>query len=191
MTTEVLRELWTDAKEDVVEFVHFSWNTDQLSWKQQSGIIKLIPKDGGHDSGGFFWASPENLNALQSTVKTYEEISGAHLNLEKSIIIPVAMEETPAWLSNTGCYIAKEGEVIKYLGYPIGWKLNDTHRSTFLLGKFEKKLEWWAYKLLTFEGRLIVLKHVLKNIPNHLMVNMPIQDCTLKKLDSSRKFSGL
>ncbi|KAL3682038.1 hypothetical protein R1sor_000060 [Riccia sorocarpa] len=369
MTTEVLRELWSDSKHDVIEFVNFFWGTDQLSWKQQAGIIKLIPKDGNReliknwrpltllntgyklvskimanrlkdllpslvepqqkgfiqgrkiadsvlnfimcqewaeqseqaslfikldfekaydrvdhsylwdvlkamnfdkkfialarglvegstskihvngifseeitiergvkqgcplaplmfalstqplmcllkeqqeqgnlgglklsddrtalynlyadDSGVLIRASPENLRVLQETVGKYERISGARLNLDKSIIIPIAMTDDPNWLGQTGCYIAHEGEVIKYLGYPIGWKLTDTHRRNFLLGKMEKKLGWWAYKMLTFEGRIVVLRHILKNIPTHLLVNMALTKETLVK--SWRRFAG-
>ncbi|KAL3688942.1 hypothetical protein R1sor_015251 [Riccia sorocarpa] len=46
MTTEVLRELWMDSKGDVLDFVHQFWLTGKLCWKQQTCVIKLIPKEG-------------------------------------------------------------------------------------------------------------------------------------------------
>ncbi|KAL3684603.1 hypothetical protein R1sor_002625 [Riccia sorocarpa] len=33
MTTEVLGELWREAKQDVLDFVQFFWETEHLSWK--------------------------------------------------------------------------------------------------------------------------------------------------------------
>ncbi|KAL2620177.1 hypothetical protein R1flu_000382 [Riccia fluitans] len=46
MTAEVLRLLWIHAPGDVVDFVHKFWVTGKLTWKQQTGVIKLIPKEG-------------------------------------------------------------------------------------------------------------------------------------------------
>ncbi|KAL3683778.1 hypothetical protein R1sor_001800 [Riccia sorocarpa] len=43
------------------------------------------------DSGVFLQATFENLEALMATIGTYESISGAKLNIEKSIIIPVGL----------------------------------------------------------------------------------------------------
>ncbi|KAL3684604.1 hypothetical protein R1sor_002626 [Riccia sorocarpa] len=142
------------------------------------------------DLGVFISAEPDNLLKLQETIKVYEDISGACLNLEKFIIILVVMDSTPAWLNCTGCYIANEGGVIRYLGFPIGWKLIEAHRYNFLLGRMEKKLRWWAYKLLTFEGRLTVLRHILRNIPNHLLVIMTLSTDNAKNLEGiCRKFT--
>ncbi|KAL3681925.1 hypothetical protein R1sor_024881 [Riccia sorocarpa] len=39
-------EIWTESKPDVLDFIDFFWSTNMLSWKQQSGIIKLILKEG-------------------------------------------------------------------------------------------------------------------------------------------------
>ncbi|KAL2620271.1 hypothetical protein R1flu_000476 [Riccia fluitans] len=46
MTAEVLQLLWRHAPGDVVGFVHKFWETRKLAWKQQTGVIKLIPKEG-------------------------------------------------------------------------------------------------------------------------------------------------
>ncbi|KAL3680315.1 hypothetical protein R1sor_023271 [Riccia sorocarpa] len=137
------------------------------------------------DSGVMLDAAPENLRTLQETIGIYEAISGARLNLEKSTIIPVAMENIPNWLQYSGCYVAKEGEVIKYLGFPIGWKVSEAQQSNFLISKVEKRLGFWGYNLLSFEGRLIVLKHILKNVPNHLLTCMNLSSKSLQKLESS------
>ncbi|KAL2607510.1 hypothetical protein R1flu_026083 [Riccia fluitans] len=70
------------------------------------------------------------------------------------------MVSAPQWLRATGCYIAREGEPIQYLGFPIGWNVPESQLLNFITGKLERKLGNWAYRLLTFEGRLIVLKHI-------------------------------
>ncbi|KAL3696859.1 hypothetical protein R1sor_010935 [Riccia sorocarpa] len=97
------------------------------------------------DSGVLLGATPDNLAVLHQTIKEYESISGANLNLEKSIVIPVVMETLPDWLRQSGYYIAKEEEPIKYFGFPIGWKVTEMHQTNFLLGKIERKLGCWVW----------------------------------------------
>ncbi|KAL2635683.1 hypothetical protein R1flu_007162 [Riccia fluitans] len=46
MTAEVLQFLWRHAPGDVMGFVHKFWETGTLTWKQQTGVIKLISKEG-------------------------------------------------------------------------------------------------------------------------------------------------
>ncbi|KAL2610597.1 hypothetical protein R1flu_029170 [Riccia fluitans] len=77
------------------------------------------------DSGIMLQATEDIFNELKDSIATYEIISGAKLNISKSTIIPVAMESTPSWLHRTGCYVASEGEIIRYLGVPIGWNVTE------------------------------------------------------------------
>ncbi|KAL3682750.1 hypothetical protein R1sor_000772 [Riccia sorocarpa] len=46
MTAEVLKVLWKEARQDVIDFVQSFWETEKLTWKQQTGVIKLTPKEG-------------------------------------------------------------------------------------------------------------------------------------------------
>ncbi|KAL3695431.1 hypothetical protein R1sor_009507 [Riccia sorocarpa] len=46
MTPEALRELGDTAEHDVKDFIWEFWILKGLTWKQQSGVIKLIPKEG-------------------------------------------------------------------------------------------------------------------------------------------------
>ncbi|KAL2644588.1 hypothetical protein R1flu_012175 [Riccia fluitans] len=141
------------------------------------------------DSGVFLKASQTNFRNLQQTISMYERISGTKLNLEKSTVIPVGMSSTPQWLKDTGCYIAREGEPIRYLGYPIGWRVPESQLLNFITGKLERKLGNWTYQLLTFEGRIIVLKHVIRSIPAHLLSCMALDPQTLKKMEQTcRRF---
>ncbi|KAL3683823.1 hypothetical protein R1sor_001845 [Riccia sorocarpa] len=46
MTSEVLTTLGETAASDAREFILSIWQHKKLSWKQQAGVIKLIPKEG-------------------------------------------------------------------------------------------------------------------------------------------------
>ncbi|KAL2643350.1 hypothetical protein R1flu_010937 [Riccia fluitans] len=97
-------------------------------------------------SGVFLKASQMNFRSLQQTISMYEKISGAKLNLEKSTVIPVGMASTPQWLRAMGCYIAREGEPIWYLGYPIGWR-GDTQKLWQILRMVHHPGEDWMLAL--------------------------------------------
>ncbi|KAL3694356.1 hypothetical protein R1sor_008007 [Riccia sorocarpa] len=141
------------------------------------------------DSGVLIRADPENFTALQEAIQLYKDISGAKLNMAKSTIIPIAMERSPDWLSRFECYVAREGKVIRYLGHPIGWNVKDTQKSDFILGKLQGRLGSWTYRMLSFSGRMVVMKHILKVMPNHLFTSLTINQKAADMLEAvCRKF---
>ncbi|KAL3677633.1 hypothetical protein R1sor_027581 [Riccia sorocarpa] len=169
-----------------------------LKARQSEGRLRGISLGGANsalhnlfadDTGIMLNADPENFAELQLAVKLYEEISGAKLNITKSTIIPIAMEHVPGWMHRLGCYIAQEGEVIRYLGFPIGWKVKDTQKCDFILGRIQKRLGSWTYRMLSFAGRMVVMRYVLKAMPNHLFTCLYLNQKALDRLEAiCRKF---
>ncbi|KAL3681480.1 hypothetical protein R1sor_024436 [Riccia sorocarpa] len=142
------------------------------------------------DTWVFVKGTHEQFQQLHATIKVYEDISGSRLNVEKSTIIPIAMETLPGWLQNTWCYVAREGEPIRYLGFPTGRKLTEDDIANFILGKVEKMLGNWTYRLLIFKGRIVVLKHILQSIPNHILACVTLTPKSYQKLERlCRKFT--
>ncbi|KAL3686513.1 hypothetical protein R1sor_009087 [Riccia sorocarpa] len=72
------------------------------------------------DTGLCLAATRENFLAAKEIVETFERISGAQLNVGKSLIVPMGLDPIPRWLFETGCRVASEGEIWTYLGTPIG-----------------------------------------------------------------------
>lgn len=100
-------------------------------------------------------------------------MSGAWLNLEKSTILLLDEEPHLAWYANSGCKVAQLGEIINYLGCPMGCKILVSKEAKFLLDKVRKRVFHWSNQLLSLQGRLVLLKHVLRAVPVfHLMALM-------------------
>ncbi|KAL3700453.1 hypothetical protein R1sor_018475 [Riccia sorocarpa] len=87
---------------------------------QKDGRIEGIHLPGGrqllhqlfaNDTGVHLQAREQDFRAAKIIVETFERISGALLNLGKSLIIPLGGQNPPAWMSNTGCQIAEEGKL--------------------------------------------------------------------------------
>ncbi|KAL3701463.1 hypothetical protein R1sor_019485 [Riccia sorocarpa] len=58
----------------------------------------------------------EQFSRLKQVIQDFEELSGAKLNLGKSMIMPIRPARPPAWIHETGCEVADEGKSFKYLG---------------------------------------------------------------------------
>ncbi|KAL3700193.1 hypothetical protein R1sor_018215 [Riccia sorocarpa] len=137
------------------------------------------------DTGVILRDSQENFDNLQQAIKVYEDISGSKLNIQKSLIIPWGRREAPVWMRNCQCKIARRGEVIRYLGYPVGWAITEEDQGDFIIAKIQSKLGSWSYRMLGFAGRLVVIKHILKAIPVHVLTVIPLGRNTLNRLEAS------
>ncbi|KAL3677467.1 hypothetical protein R1sor_027415 [Riccia sorocarpa] len=121
------------------------------------------------DSGVMIQAKAEEFHELQDAIQCYESISGAKLNIKKSTVIPIGLTEIPDWLRQVGCHVAKKGEIIRYLGFPIGWGVSEEDQLEFFTSRMQKKLGNWKYSMLSFAGRVVALKHVVRSTPVHLI----------------------
>ncbi|KAL2621738.1 hypothetical protein R1flu_001943 [Riccia fluitans] len=83
MTAEVLQLLWKHAPGDVVGFVQKFWETGELLWKQQTGIIKLIPKEGN-------WQRVKNWRPLTLLNSGYKLVSKLMANRMRRVLPEIA-----------------------------------------------------------------------------------------------------
>lgn len=61
--------------------------------------------------------------------------------------------------------MAEPDEVIVYLGSLIGNRLSASREMEFIVGKVKKRLCHQANTFLAMQGRLTLMKHVLRAIP--------------------------
>lgn len=109
----------------------------------------------------FIPAIDESFVKLQTILKLYKVASGACLNMAKSVVIPLALPITPQWLINTRYIISAPGEVPKYLGAPFDLDLKSSQLHDFCLGRISKRIKGWENWLLSFTGRVLLIKHIL------------------------------
>ncbi|KAL3696147.1 hypothetical protein R1sor_010223 [Riccia sorocarpa] len=126
------------------------------------------------DTGVHLQVRERDFQVTKSIVDTFEKISGAQLNISKSMIIPLGNRDPPAWVLQTGCQVAEVGELVVYLGGPIGRNLSDSQIVDFLAAKLQKRLFHWSNKLLTWSGKVTLLKHVLVMIPTYQLMTISL-----------------
>lgn len=125
----------------------------------------------------------DNFVVARETLNIYEKIFGAQLNMDKTTL--VLMDDLPPldWLATTRCKVAQPGEVIRYLGSPIGVYMTPTMELEYLLGKVRKRLSHWSNRIWTLQGRIVLMKHVLRAIPVFHLIALDMNQDGFKLLE--------
>ncbi|KAL3701834.1 hypothetical protein R1sor_019856 [Riccia sorocarpa] len=100
------------------------------------------------DTGLLLQAEEENWRRATEVIHKFEQMSGARLNIPKSIVVPVGFTEPPDWLRTAGCKLAVEGQIWTYLGFLIGVNLTEEQILQWMLDKITKTLNQWTNKIL-------------------------------------------
>ncbi|KAL3690327.1 hypothetical protein R1sor_016636 [Riccia sorocarpa] len=91
--------------------------------------------------------------------------SGAKINWVKSraMILGLNMER-PHWLRRTGIQVAECKETIRYLGAHLVTVRRGANEDQNLLSKLTRKAQAFSSPLLTFEARIVALKHAVSAV---------------------------
>ncbi|KAL3701097.1 hypothetical protein R1sor_019119 [Riccia sorocarpa] len=169
-----------------------------LRFEQVNGQLQGIETGSGReilealfadDTGLLLRAEEENWNQAAAVIRKFEIMSGAKLNVQKSLVVPIGFEEPPGWLLRSGCKIPTEGEVWTYLGCPLGVNLTEEQTLQKVLDKITKRLNHWSGKLLSWESRVVLAKHVLQAIPSYVLMVLGLSKDGCQELTKAcRKF---
>jgi hypothetical protein len=157
--------------------------TKQLPAIQISPGLSICHMLFADDVGIFIPATEPAFNSLRICIAHYEEASGAKLNIQKSIITPIAIEGIPDWIHNTGCAVANDGEIHKYLGAPFGVNLSTAAVQNFCLDKLAKRITTLRPKSISYTGRVQLIKQVLLAMPVYHMMYTHMRKSTTQKLN--------
>lgn len=125
------------------------------------------------DNVGVFLQSLQvEFDMAREIIQVFENILGAFLNVAKSIIIPLTNPTNQEWYARIGCWVLKPGESTIYLGCLIGFNINPTQETNFLLDKVCKCLSHQANKMLSFVDRFVVLCHVNRAMSDYHLISM-------------------
>ncbi|KAL3678874.1 hypothetical protein R1sor_021830 [Riccia sorocarpa] len=159
---------------------------------ERSGVLKgvtipkgcpLLHKLFADDSGVAIAAGEENFRSLTQVIECFEKISGARLNLAKSVILPMVLDRSEAWLQRTGCRVLGREEEETYLGCKIGKGIRSEHHTRDLGSKITKRLSHWANNFLTWTSKVILLRHVLRSLPVYQFLGLGLENVGYKQLE--------
>jgi hypothetical protein len=123
---------------------------------------------------------------LKGLLRSFSDSIGLHVNFRKSFLVPINMSDNRAsHLANTfGCKVASMP--FTYLGLPLGTTKPSINELSPLLTRIERKLSGIS-KLLSYNGRLIMVNSVLSALPTFYMCILKIPPQVIKQIDIYRK----
>lgn len=107
---------------------------------------------------------------LKDIITLYKQDLGAKLNIQKSSIILVDLSQIPHQLIAKGCQIQAQGEILKYMGAPVGFKMPSQTITNFCLERVYERISGWQTKHISFTGKLILISQVLQAIPTYHLI---------------------
>lgn len=123
-----------------------------------------------------------NIRCIKAVLRGFELISGLNINLSKSCIMSVNVEEN--FLTEVASYLCCETGSIPFvfLGIPIG--LNQRQQDVWLpiVRKMKRRLSTWKRRFLSKGGRITLINSVLNYIPIYYLSFFKIQKLVLKTL---------
>ncbi|GJX53515.1 RNA-directed DNA polymerase, eukaryota, reverse transcriptase zinc-binding domain protein, partial [Tanacetum coccineum] len=181
----------------VMESLHLSFQK-----VVNAGLFKGVVLDNSLQNSHLFYADDivfvgkwcdSNINTIVHVLDCFFRASGLRINMHKSMIMGVAVENTKVTLAatNIGCMILKAP--FNYLGVKVGGR---TSRISFWdesTNKLLSRLSKWKMKTLSIGGRLTLLKSVLGSLPIYYMSMFKVPLQVLKKMESIRShfFNGV
>lgn len=135
------------------------------------------------DTVMFCEAEESEILAIKRILRCFEVISGLRINFAKSVVCGVgtADVEVNEFAGKLNCLSSKLP--LKYLGLPLG--ASPSRRLTWrpVIEKFKKKLSGWKRRVLSFAGRVTLIKSVLSALPVYYMSLFKIPECVAKEMD--------
>jgi hypothetical protein len=160
------------------------------------GVISLQYAD---DTILFLDNDVEKAKNLRKTLVCFEQVSGMRINYSKSELIPINMDQAEAqpfvdvFSCNSGVF------PIKYLGIPLHYEKLSRADIQPLIDKILKRIAGWRGKLLSYRGRIILIKSCLASIPIYLLsffkfpkwaldlINTQMANCLWNDFEGHRK----
>ncbi|XP_026458469.1 uncharacterized protein LOC113358980 [Papaver somniferum] len=122
----------------------------------------------------FLDANVDEVRRLLLILTTFELLTGMKLNLEKSSMISIDIDNVIEDISlELGCKVEKLP--IKYLGLPVGATARCASVWDEVIHRMEVKLATWKKKFLSKSGRLVRIRSCMPSLPVYFLslVHMP------------------
>ncbi|XP_026450731.1 uncharacterized protein LOC113350837 [Papaver somniferum] len=137
----------------------------------------------------FAKADVQNVNTLLDVVKKFSEISGQHINFQKSVVF------FSKHIHPRNCRILlrrlKMKKVLleeKFLGIHLFLNKKKTNSFSGLVETMKVRLSKWNRKFINQVGTFFMVRSVLSTMPSHHMSVFKLPETTIKEMDKVQRF---
>lgn len=169
--------------------------TDSLNWFIKNSmplmhrlmIIQPRPIQYVDDTVIFTEAHPTSLKIIARILKVYARLTGLKINNHKSNFIPIAIPPNLVTNIERILHCTKTEFPIRYLGLPLSHRKPRKVDFQPLLGAVQARLAGWKSNLLSYGGRITLIKAVLIALPLHYMQAIHVPKGVIKHIDKARR----
>lgn len=169
--------------------------TDSLYWFIQNAVptmhspmlIAPRPIQYADDTIIVTEAHPLTLRVIARILHIYECLAGLKINRRKSSFVPIAIPPhlLPAIRNIIGCTAVQLP--ITYLGLPLTCKRLRKVDFQPLINSIRSRMASWSSSILSYGGRVTLLKSVLTALPLHYMQAMKLPKGVINHIDKARR----
>jgi Reverse transcriptase (RNA-dependent DNA polymerase)/zinc-binding in reverse transcriptase len=106
-------------------------------------------------------AHPQNLHIIMNILRQFVEVSGLHINLQKSGFLPISLSPQHAQTIASILQCQPFSLPLSYLGLPLTIKRPSINTFQPLVSTVQNRLQGWKGKPLSMAGRLVLLNAVI------------------------------
>jgi hypothetical protein len=134
----------------------------------------------------FCGADRAQLLHLKWFLMCFEAVSGLHINLGKSEIVPIG---TVHGIQDLAQVIGGRITALpmKYLGLPLGARYKSKEIWNPILEKMQRRLAGWKRLYLSKGGRLTLIKSTLSSLPTYFLSLFPIPSSVAKRIEKIQR----
>jgi len=159
---------------------------------QIEGVIPHLIQDGlsilqyADDTVIFMSHDVEKAVNMKLLLSTFEQLSGLKINFHKSEVFCFgqAKDHEEFYSQLFGCASGKYP--FRYLGLPMHFRKLYNKDWKCIEERIEKRLSGWKGKLLTVDGRLVLINSVLSSLPMFMMSFFELPKGVVEKIDCFR-----
>ncbi|KAL3696088.1 hypothetical protein R1sor_010164 [Riccia sorocarpa] len=169
VTAEVLVAGWSFMKNDCIAMEEKTGRIKGVNYGGETTLLHQIYAD---DTEINITMDETQFDQLTSVLQMYKDMSGAKLNLSKSLIMPLKPGRPPSWVYNTGCEVAAGSESFIYLGVSTSSPVSEKEITEGIIKKIRKRLSHWSNRLLSWPARTLLLRKVLAATPLYQLLSV-------------------
>lgn len=126
------------------------------------------------------------LLTLKGQLRTFADSTGLKVNFEKYFLVPLNMDQDRAvhLAATMGCQVGTMP--FTYLGLPLGTTKPSVTEFLPILTRIEKRM-MGINKLLSYDGRLLMVNSVLSSLPTFYMCTLQLPASIIDQIDKYKK----
>ncbi|KAL3685623.1 hypothetical protein R1sor_003645 [Riccia sorocarpa] len=170
---------------------------DTIKRENDLGAIKPVRLQGGHvascicfadDFAVFSEIDVGSVRRLFEVFKLVEVASGGKIKRQKSKLLLIENRKFPSWAEDVGVQLVKPNETTRYLGAQLTTVWRGTRNGDAILSKLQDKVKLYSSPMLSFETRVLILKHRIFLVVIHQLMTSCFKKSTIRGIENLCEF---